>query len=108
MKDDEFPKVIVQNGNIIIIYNRNKKILWGIETNLEKATIISKEIEMGLRSINYAKFKLIKVIEEIADYLLEKKIPEEMLDEIIGEAIGDTFRMLPNICRKIAYNIKNR
>ena len=72
MKDDEFPKVIVQNGNIIIIYNRNKKILWGIETNLEKATIISKEIEMGLRSINYAKFKLIKVIEEIADYLLEK------------------------------------
>ena len=63
---------------------------------------------MGLRSINYAKFKLIKVIEEVADYLLEQKIPEEKLDEIIGEAIGDAFRMLPDICRKITHNIKNR
>jgi len=108
MEGDDFPKVIVHEGKIIILYNKDKKILWGRETNLEKAAIISKEIEIGLRSIDYAKFRLLKVIEEIADYLLVKQIPEEMLDAIIGDAFGDTYRMLPEICRKITYNIKNR
>ena len=36
---------------------------------------------MGLRSINYATFKLIKVIEEIADYLLEKKMDAPLINK---------------------------
>ena len=104
MEGDDFPKVIVKDGNIIILYNKNKKILWGREPNFLKATQISNEIEIGLRSINYAKIRFIKVIEEIADYLIQKQIPEEMLDWIIDDALGDTYRRLPDICRKITYN----
>ena len=108
MEGDDFPKVIIKNGNIIIQYNKNKKILWGREPNFLKATQISKEIELGLRSINYAKCRLIRVIEEIADYLIQNQIPEEMLDGIIDDALGDTYRRLPDIYRKITYNLKNR
>ena len=107
-KDEEYPRVLIENNRIIILYESGERTVWGIEADTEKAEAIALEIETGLRAIKYVKINLIDFIENMADTLVCGNTPEKMLHWIIDDAFGDIYRRLPEITKSLTHNIGNK
>ena len=100
-KDDEYPRVLIENSRIIILYESGERTVWGIEADTEKAEAIALEIK-------YVKINLIDFIENMADTLVCSNTPEKMLPWIINDAFGDIYRRLPEITKSLSHNIGNK
>ena len=107
-KCKEYPQVIIQNSEIIILYESGDRVVWGKETDQRKAEEIAHEIRAGLQAIKYVKARLMDFIESIADTLVHRNTPETMIGWIMDDAFGDIYRRLPEITKRITHNIGNR
>ena len=107
-KKYEYPKVVIEENNIIIVYESGNRTIWGTEADPKKAEAIAVEIETGLSSIKYVKVKLIDFIENMADTLVSINTPETMLNWIIDDAFGDIYRKLPEITKRLTYKMGNK
>ncbi len=71
---------------VIIIEENGAELLWGYESTLLKAEETAKEIETGLKVIQYIKNQLLDAIEDIKADLLNLDIPEEHINQYLYES----------------------
>ena len=79
------PRVVVRDLAVIIIEENGDELLWGYESTFFKAEETAKEIETGLKAIQYIKNQLLDAIEDIKADLLNLDIPEEHINQYLYE-----------------------
>ena len=64
----EYPKTVIQNGCIFVVFEDQSTILWGMEDS-DQIKIIAAEIEDGLRAIQFLTDRISQTIKESSDML---------------------------------------
>jgi hypothetical protein len=93
----EYPKVVLEETAIIICYDNGEREVWGYEPNKKIADEIAKDIELGLKAIDYVSLELEKKINELIEKLVSVGVPEEYVNDYIcegGNKISKLFRTL--------------
>ena len=103
-----YPRVVVDDGAIVIIYEDDERTVWGYETDRAKAEQIAEEISMGLRSILYVRSRIVESLGKISDELLDLQVPVEMLEGAIDDAYCDVYRTLPRITKQLRTRAEKR
>ncbi len=93
----QYPRVVVYEDAIVIINEGDERIVWGYEPDRAVADRVAHEIEVELRSIAYAKTRIIEFLEELAEEFIGMDLPMGAFEGVIDEAFGDVYRNLHSI-----------
>ena len=63
---------------MIIRYENGKSEVWGYEPDVKIAEEVARDIEIGLKAIDYVSFELMKLLSEIGEQLQTLGIPPAM------------------------------
>ncbi len=96
----EYPKVIVDGDVIVIVGEDGDRMVWDWEPDKADSERVAEEIEIGLKSIFYARSRLIDIVGDIADRLTALEVSPEMLDWVIDDALNDVNRTLPYLIER--------
>ena len=75
----------------MIVFQNGEEMIWGEEASEELAESVSTELNLELKAIEYVKTHVYNFINDIRNALLNEKIPEEHLEQILVE--GHMFAM---------------
>jgi hypothetical protein len=81
----EYPKVEIEGSAVIIRYENGKSEIWGYEPDVEIAEEVARDIEIGLKAIDYVSFELMKLLSEIGEQLQTLGIPPAYANDYISE-----------------------
>lgn len=104
----QYPRVVVDKDAIVIINEREERVVWGYEPDRAVADLVAREIEIELRSIAYTKTRMLEFLEEVVDELLDMDLPVETFEGVIDEAFGDVYRNLHSIRGRLESKPENR
>ncbi len=90
-----YPKVVVENDAIVIIYENDGREVWSYESDGAATRRIARELELELKSISYIKSRLREFMREVADELLSMGLPTGVLENTFDEAFSDIYRNFP-------------
>jgi hypothetical protein len=93
--------VVVDENAVIIINERDERVVWGYEPDGVIADQVAREIEVELRSIAYARTRIIEFLEELAEELTGMDMPVGAFEGVIDEAFGDIYRNLHSIRERL-------
>lgn len=96
-----YPRVVVDENAVIIINERDERVVWGYEPDGVIADQVAREIEVELRSIAYARTRIIEFLEELAEELTGMDMPVGAFEGVIDEAFGDIYRNLHSIRERL-------
>lgn len=96
-----YPRVVVDENAIVIINERDERVVWGYEPDGVVANQVAREIEVELRSIAYARTRIIEFLEELAEELTGMDMPVGAFEGVIDEAFGDVYRNLHSIRERL-------
>lgn len=102
------PKVVVDDGAIVIINEKGERVIWDYEDDRAIAEDIATEIEVGLRSISYVRSHLLDFLNHVTDKLLAFDVPVEMIERAIDDAYCDIYRRLPQITKGLRSRAEER
>lgn len=97
----QYPRVVVDEDAIVIINEGDEKVVWGYEPDEAVAQRIAHEIEVELRSIAYARTRIIELLGELAKEFTCMDLPVGAFERVIGEAFGDVYRNLHSIRERL-------
>ncbi len=92
-----YPRVIVDENAIVIINEGDERVVWGYEPDRVVADQVAREIEIELRSIAYARTRIIEFLEELTDEFTGMDLPVGAFEGVLDEAFGDVYRNLHSI-----------
>lgn len=81
----DYPKVEIVGTAVIICYENGKREIWGYEPDAEIALDVAKDIEIGLRAIDYVSLELMKLLSEIGEQLQTMGIPPAYANDYVSE-----------------------
>jgi hypothetical protein len=93
----EYLKVVLEGTAIIICYDNGEREVWDYEPNRKIADEVAKDIELGLKAIDYVSLELEKKINELIEKLVSVGVPEEYVKDYIcegGNKISKLFQAL--------------
>lgn len=93
----QYPRVVVDEDAIVIVNEGDERVVWGYEPDEAVAHRIAREIEVELRSIAYARTRIIEFLEELTDEFTGMALPVRAFEGVIDEAFGDVYRNLHSI-----------
>ena len=79
------PVVVIDGTAIVIHYENGEKEVWGYESDHIIAEEAARDIELGLKAINYVALELMKDLTEIADQLENLGLPSDHINDHICE-----------------------
>lgn len=97
----KYPRVVVDEDAIVIINKGDEKVVWGYEPDRAVANRIAHDIEVELRSIAYARTRIIEFLEELAEEFIGMDLPALAFEGVIDEAFGDVYRNLHSIRERL-------
>lgn len=103
-----YPRVVVNDGAIVIIYENEEREVWDYEANRAVAETVAEDIEVGLRSIYYVRSLLLEFLDDVADELLALNVPMYLLEDAIEDAFTDVYRKLPEITKGFSQKAEKR
>jgi hypothetical protein len=83
----EYPKTVIQNGSIFVVFEDQSTILWGMEDS-DQIKIIAAEIEDGLRAIQFLTDRISQTIKESSDMLECRGFSESQIKEYLNDSIS--------------------
>lgn len=104
----DYPKVVVDDGVIVILEDEGKRIIWGHEKDSAVARGIAEEIEIELKTMSYARRRLVEMLNDVVDELLEVEVPVCVLNDLIEDAYCDVGRVLPCLIKGMICKAENR
>ena len=104
----DYPKVVVDDGVIVILEDEGKRIIWGHEKDSAVARGIAEEIEIELKTMSYARRRLVEMLNDVVDELLEVEVPVCVLNDLIEDAYCDVGRVLPCLIKGMISKAENR
>lgn len=81
----DYPKAVLEEGAVVIQYENGEREVWGYEPNVKLGFEVAKDIEIGLKAIDYVAIALMNKLIEISDDLEALDIPENYKYEYIME-----------------------
>ncbi len=63
----EYPQVEIEGTAVVIRYENGKSEVWGYEPNLNIAEEVAKDIEIGLKAIDYVSLEVMKLLSEVGE-----------------------------------------
>jgi hypothetical protein len=93
----QYPRVVVDEDAIVIINERDERVVWGYEPDEVVADRVAREMEVELRSIAYTRTRIIEFLEELAEEFIGMDLPVGVFEGVIDEAFGDVYRNLHSI-----------
>ena len=100
----KYPRVVVDDGAIVIIYENEEREVLDYEAN----RAVAEDIEVGLRSIYYVRSLLLEFLDDVADELLALNVPMYVLEDAIEDAFTDVYRKLPEITKGFSQKAEKR
>jgi hypothetical protein len=97
----QYPRVVVDEDAIVIINEGDERVVWGHEPDKAVAERVAREIEVELRSIAYARTRIIEFLEELAEEFIGIDLPVGAFEGVIDEAFGDVYRKLHSIRERL-------
>jgi hypothetical protein len=97
----QYPRVVVDEDAIVIINEEDERVVWGYEPDKAVAERVAREIEVELRSIAYARTRIIEFLEELAEEFIGMDLPVGAFEGVIDEAFGDVYRKLHSIRERL-------
>ena len=97
----QYPRVVVDEDAIVIINEGNERVVWGYELDKVVADRVAREIEVELRSIAYARTRIIEFLEDLANEFTDIDLPVGVFGGVIDEAFGDVYRNLHSIRERL-------
>ena len=88
----QYPRVVVDEDAIVIVNEGDERIVWGYEPDRAVADRVAREIEVELRSIAYARTRIIEFLEDLAEEFVCMDLPVGVFEGVIDEAFGDVYR----------------
>lgn len=88
----DHPKTEVRESTIIIVYENGDEEIWGRESNDKIAIEVAKDIELGLKAINYSSMEIIKRLSDISEELISLGIPREYTNDYVSEGYRKVAR----------------
>ena len=77
------PTVIARKKSVVIQFSSGSEILWGVETTVDEAENVAKELEVELRAVKYVQWHVRSFIRDMKEYLGSLDIDEGLLDSIL-------------------------
>ena len=77
------PTVIARKESVFIRFSSGSEILWGVETTVEEAVNVARELEVELRAVKYVQWHVRSFIRGMKEYLGSLDIDESLLDSIL-------------------------
>ena len=77
------PTVIARKESVFIRFSSGSEILWGVETTVEEAVNVARELEVELRAVKYVQWHVRSFIRDMKEYLGSLDIDESLLDSIL-------------------------
>jgi hypothetical protein len=102
------PRVVVDDGVIVVINENGERIVWDYEDDRATAEDIATEIEVGLQAISYVRSHLLDFLNLLTDQLLDFDVPIEMIERAIDDAYCDIYRRLPQITKQLRSRAEKR
>jgi hypothetical protein len=104
----DYPKVVVDDGVIVILEDGGKRIIWGHEKDSAVARGIAEEIEIELKTMSYTRRRLVEMLNDVVDELLEVEVPVRVLNDLIQDAYCNVGRELPCLIKGMISKAENR
>jgi hypothetical protein len=93
----EYPKAFSDGLAIIIRYGNGAEEIWGYESDIKSAEKVAKEIELGLRSIDYVSMELMRFLNDAGDQLETRGVPPEHVNEYVWEGYRKVLKLFNDL-----------
>jgi len=100
-----YPKVTVRDQAIVILYEDGSEDVWGYEANDEIAEAVAKDIELGLKCIEYTFYEVGTRFNQVMDDMIEFGLNPDYVQDIIYEGysrIGKCLRSLGSSIKPVS------
>lgn len=91
----DYPRAYNNSTHVIIEYHDGSEEIWSEVDSASQAHSIAEQMNVSLKVIYYVKSNIEKSIEDIREYLKNKDIPGNLIDDAVAEGVyGASFTQL--------------
>ena len=111
----DYPRVVVQDETIMILYEDGKTMFWGVEEDPTKRELVMLDIQKGLKAIRFLSDSLKEFVEILFEVLNEKGFSDTQKDDYLRDAIHNyittneqidsLFEEITNTAKKNQFNL---